>query len=85
LPRPGKNRPTLAPETLYDTIVNRIASQGGLDYIEPFDHENSEIWHRVSGIGITTGNRMPPTGSAAWLTDDEMALLVAWIDGGAEP
>ncbi len=59
-------------------------SSAGIPYITPGDVSTSYLWHKVSGTQGTVGgggSRMPLSGG--FLNDDELALLRAWIEGGA--
>jgi mono/diheme cytochrome c family protein len=52
---------------------------GGQTNIGPGNADGSRLYHRL--IGTRFGPQMPPTGS---LTSDQIAIVKAWIDQGAE-
>ena len=67
------------PEGLRLTDYNTILRGGERVVVLPGNAAGSEIIRRVKGLAKP---RMPFNGPP-WLTDDEIALLAAWIDGGA--
>ena len=56
-----------------------------MDYVEPFDLDNSYLWHKLQGTQAGVGGsgaKMPKSGS---LTDDQLDIVRLWIEGGALP
>jgi hypothetical protein len=60
----------------------RANSGGGLDRIEPGQHDNSFLWRKVNGTqGAGGGARMPRGGPN--LTNVQIRRLALYIDSGA--
>jgi hypothetical protein len=70
----------------YTNIVNRVSNDvATMDRIEPFDTNNSYLWHKLSGTQLLVGGaglQMPRDGPP-FLTVDQMALVESWINTGA--
>jgi hypothetical protein len=70
----------------YAQIVNRPSDDvPTMDRIEPFDTNNSYMWHKLSGTQLQVGGaglQMPRNGPP-FLTVDQMALVEDWINTGA--
>jgi hypothetical protein len=70
----------------YKNIVNRPSDDvPTMDRIEPFDMQNSYMWHKLSGTQLLVGGsglQMPRNGPP-FLTVDQMALVETWINTGA--
>ncbi len=67
------------------TLVGIESGQLGMALIEPGDHLQSYLWHKVAGtqsIAGGMGQRMPV--NHEW-SDDDIDLLARWIDLGAPP
>ena len=60
----------------------RAALGGGMFAIAPGDLEHSEVYQRI--ISEDPEERMPPPKSNLSLSDEEVALIAKWIEGGAE-
>src|SRR5262245_57303629 len=75
----GSERPNLSSTVAYNNIVN-VRSTQGLDYVEPGDANNSYLYRKLIGSGIT-GDRMP-RGQAA-LSQAVTDSIKAWIQNGA--
>jgi len=63
--------------------VGSPSSQIGMALIEPGNHLQSYLWHKVAGtqsIAGGLGQRMPPI--QQW-SEEDVALLARWIDLGA--
>lgn len=61
------------------TVNVRARNGGGLDRIEPGDHEASFLWLKLSGLQAAgQGSRMPQGGP--YLDDVILARLALWID-----
>ncbi len=67
------------PEGLRLDDYNAVLSGGERVVVLPGNAAGSEIVRRIKGLAQP---RMPFNGPP-WLTDDEIALITAWIDGGA--
>jgi len=79
----------LRPENAYANLVNIAASSGELPLVFPADEERSVLYLKVeaktlgtdlASLGVS-GSPMPS--SADQLTEDEVALIRAWIRSGA--
>jgi len=71
----------------YANLVNVASTEAaGLDRVEPGVLDDSYLWHKLSGTHIAaggSGDPMPaPTGG---LAAGSLAVIEAWISGGAEP
>ena len=75
----GSEQPALSSGAAYNNIVN-IQSTQGLDYIEPGDPDNSYLFRKLTGTGIS-GLRMPRGGTA--LSSAVIDSIRAWIVKGA--
>jgi hypothetical protein len=69
----------------YVDVVNEPSNDvPGMDRIEPFDPDDSYLFHKLNDTQLTVGGsglRMPRSGPA--LTVDEKALVETWIIQGA--
>lgn len=73
----------LALAAAYDNLVDVASTQApGYDRVEPGDPEASYLWLKVTGThsDVGSGSQMPQGGA---LTDDELATIRSWIEGGA--
>lgn len=67
----------------YGNLVNRPSTeQPDLLRVEPFAPERSYLIRKLRGDASISGDRMPQGGP--YLTDDELAMFVRWIEAGAE-
>lgn len=68
----------------YDQLVNVPAVEvPSLDLVEPSDTAKSYLWHKLKGTQASvsgSGSQMPRGGS---LDPADLALIQAWIAGGA--
>lgn len=79
----------LRPESLYDNTVNVAASTGNLPLVFPADEERSVLYIKLAAKTLDwdladydiSGSPMPAVDDA--LTEDELAVVRAWIRGGA--
>ncbi len=80
---------TLNPGTSYGQLVDVASEQvPTMDRIEPGDPDHSYLWHKVNDTHLTvsgSGTSMPPGVGGVSLDADTLAVLEAWILGGAEP
>jgi mono/diheme cytochrome c family protein len=54
-----------------------------MDRVEPGDPEHSYLWRKLEGTHVDaggSGNKMPLSGT---ITDEQKALVKAWIEAGA--
>jgi hypothetical protein len=69
----------------YAAIVNQVSFElPTMDRIEPGDHLNSYLWHKVNGSQLSVGGggvRMPQF--PPYLTAEEIDGIAGWIDAGA--
>lgn len=77
----------LTPGNSYAKTVGVAAQQTTMNLIEPSAFALSYLWAKVRGVQdgfpfVGSGARMPMNGPP-WVSPDEEALLVAWIDAGA--
>jgi hypothetical protein len=63
-------------------LVNRSATEAGLDRVEPGDPERSYLILKLRGDPAITGQRMPLDGPP-YLTPEQIAGIAAWIRAGA--
>lgn len=71
----------LAPAVAYGNIVNVPSTESpSLDRIKPNEPDNSYLYAKITGAGIT-GGRMPLGGP--YLTDAQISLVRDWIRRGA--
>ena len=79
----------LRPDHLYENVVNVRAGTGDLPLVFPADEERSVLYLKLAAKTLDTelsdfgisGGPMPATADA--LTEDELAVVRAWIRGGA--
>ncbi len=79
----------LRPENLYQNVVNVAAGTGDLPLVFPADEERSVLYLKLAAKTLDTdladygisGGAMPA--SAEILTEEELALVRAWIRAGA--
>lgn len=72
-------------EDPYGNTVGVPSTQTDMALVEPGDHLYSYLWHKINGtqtIAGGSGTAMPLDGL---LSADEVALVAAWIDAGAQP
>ena len=67
----------------FESLVNVMSVQVGLDLVEPNDAENSYLIHKLDGRAGIVGARMP-MGSGGFLSDDAIDVIKAWINAGAQ-
>lgn len=67
--------------TAYASLVDVPSGCRGRDYVEPGDSSRSYLIDKLTGVGMCSGSRMPRS-DAPWPAD-RIALVRAWIDGGA--
>jgi plastocyanin len=75
---------SLHPDNAYDQTVDEPSTQApGLDRIEPFDENDSYLWHKINGTqgSVGGGGSQMPLGGSLGATDIE--LLQQWILDGA--
>ncbi len=69
----------------YAGIVNQMSlERPGMDRIEPGDHAQSYLWHKINGTQLSVGGsgvRMPQFGP--YLSAEQIAGIAGWIDAGA--
>ena len=65
----------------HTALVNVPSTQTALDLVEPGDAENSYLMHKLEGRPGIVRDRMPPSGDP--LTEEEIAAIRDWINGGA--
>ena len=63
-------------------LVNRSATESGLDRVEPGNPERSYLILKLRGDPSITGQRMPLDGPP-YLTPDRIDGIAAWIRAGA--
>ncbi len=75
---------TLNPGMSIGQLVGVPSEQSELNRIEAGSTEDSYLWLKLTGAhaGVGEGDPMPPTGT---LSDDQLAVVEAWILAGAEP
>jgi len=59
------------------------ASSAGMNYVEPYDTDNSYLWYKLNNTQASVGGAggvMPPAGK---LSEDDLSKVKDWIDGGA--
>lgn len=66
----------------YKSLVNVRSTQVMLDLVRPGDAENSYLIHKLEGREGIGGKQMPL--GASPLTADDIAVIKAWINSGAE-
>lgn len=68
----------------YYAIYQVASDQSDLYLVDPGDHEQSYLWHKVNGSqgGAGGGGARMPKGAAP-LTAEQIDALADWIDGGA--
>lgn len=69
----------------YATLTAGMAVQLPTMWVVGDSTESSYLWHKLQGTHMDIGGlgaKMPVTGS---LTEEEMAAVQAWIEGGASP
>lgn len=75
----------LDPANSHKTMVGVMSLQAtGLMIVKPGDAANSYLWHKLNDTHLSVngiGTKMPQTGM---LTADQLALIKAWIDAGAQ-
>ncbi len=70
----------------YYSLYGVASSQSLLKLVDAGSHEDSYLWHKVSGSQGSvggSGGRMPKGAPA--LTQEEIDAIADWIDGGAQP
>lgn len=66
----------------YAGLVDRPSRQcRGMELVDPGDAEDSYLMNKLLGVGMCSGTRMPRGGR---LTADQIDVVRAWIEGGAE-
>jgi hypothetical protein len=77
---------TLNEEVSYAELVGTPSmAVPAMSRVTAADLEASYLWHKIGGTHLDvggTGTQMPPTGP---LSPDDIALVQAWIEGGALP
>jgi len=71
---------------LYGKIVNRQSNDvPAMDRVEPFDPDNSYLWHKLNGTQLAVGGagQREPRDGPPFLTVEQMALVEDWINTGA--
>lgn len=70
----------------YASLVNVPSTEAGLDRVEPGAPDDSYLWHKLSGTHIAAGGSGDPMPApAGGLAAGSLAIIEAWISGGAEP
>ena len=75
----GAERPNLSASGAFNNIVN-VRSTQNLDYVEPGSPDNSYLYRKLTGSGIT-GDRMPR--GQAPLAQAVTDSIKVWIQNGA--
>lgn len=76
---------TLNADVSHAELVGTTATQAAMPRVAPGDPSGSYLWHKLQGTQMDVGGMgtaMPQIGE---LTEDELALIEAWIAGGAPP
>ena len=75
---------TLNPGMSIAQLVGVPSEQSGLNRIEAGSTDESYLWLKLTGAhaAVGEGDPMPPTGT---LDDGQLAIVEAWILGGAAP
>jgi hypothetical protein len=76
---------TLNADVSHAELVGTTATQAAMPRVAPGDPGGSYLWHKLQGTQMDVGGMgtaMPQIGE---LTEDELALIEAWIAGGAPP
>ena len=71
--------------TTWNNVVNVPSGGSALDFIEPFDPDNSYLWHKINGTQGTVGGggSQMPQGGPPFLDTFALDLFEDWILGGA--
>lgn len=73
-------------ENLCETIINQSSTQvSSMNYVTPFDLEDSYLWHKINGTAGDFGDypsQMPA--SSEPLSIEEVGLIQRWIEMGAK-
>jgi hypothetical protein len=53
-----------------------------MELVDPGDPEGSYLMNKLLGVGMCAGTRMPRGGK---LSEEQLSVVRAWIEAGAEP
>lgn len=72
-----------SPAIAYGSLVSVAAAQctPALPRVDPGNAESSYLINKLTGIGLCRGQRMPRGGP--FLSDEQIAVVQAWIEAGA--
>jgi hypothetical protein len=82
----GGSSASLTLDSAYSTLVGVPSSESPLNRVEEGSTQDSYLWHKLQGTQKKVGGlgqQMP--GDGGTLTPAELALIEAWIVGGALP
>lgn len=84
---PSGEHPSLdLSESPRDELIYVYGTQASMPFVTPGDHEESYLWHKISGTQASaggSGSRMPEGQPA--LTEEQIDAIADWIDIGAPP
>lgn len=68
----------------WDQLVGVPSDQvPSMDLVEPGETQQSYLWHKLSGTFLQVGGSGQPMPYASALPPDQLAVVQAWIEGGA--